>query len=106
MLAAAVDLGNLAGRATGQIAHKTLVDPEGRPRRMPNGLPDPKSPGVILPDGIKNVIIIADSDSESYATAALLAVAVRRFQAQELNVEISWPPTGKDYNQLLLEESR
>jgi CHC2 zinc finger len=106
MLAAAVDLGNLAGRATGQIAHKTLVDPEGRPRRMPNGKPDPKAPGLILPQGIRSVIIIADTDSESYATAGLLAVAVRRFQAQELNVEISWPPTGKDYNQILLEESR
>lgn len=104
MLAAAVDLGNLAGRATGQIAHKTLVDPEGRPRRMPNGQPDPKAAGLILPNGIKSVIIIADTDSESYATAGLISVAVRRFHAQELDVEISWPPTGIDYNQLLLRE--
>jgi hypothetical protein len=104
MLAAAVDLGNLSGRATGQIAHKTLVDPEGRPRRMPNGLPDPKAPGLILPPGIKSVIIIADTDSESYATAGLISVAVRRFHAQDLNVEISWPPTGRDYNKLLLDE--
>ena len=104
MLAAAVDLGNLSGRATGQIAHKTLVDPEGRPRRMPNGAPDQKSPGLILPQGIKSVIIIADTDSESYATAGLISVAVRRFHAQELEVEISWPPTGIDYNRLLLRE--
>lgn len=105
-LAAAVDLGNLAGRATGQIAHKTLVDPEGKPRRMANGLPAPNQPGVILPEGIKNVIIIADNDSESYATAALLSVAVRRFKAMDLKVEVSWPPTGTDYNQYLIEESR
>lgn len=104
MLAAAVDLGNLSGRATGNIAHKKLVDPEGRPRRMPNGLPDPKHPGLILPQGIKSVIIIADTDSESYATAGLISVAVRRFHAQELDVEVSWPPTGQDYNQLLLHE--
>jgi hypothetical protein len=104
MLAAAVDLGNLAGRATGQIAHKTLVDPEGKPRRMPNGLPDPKAPGLILPQGIKSVIIIADTDSESYATAAQISVAVRRFHAQDLEVEVSWPPTGRDYNRLLLDE--
>jgi len=104
MLAAAVDLGNLSGRATGQIAHKKLVDPEGRPRRMPNGLPDPKAPGLILPQGIKSVIIIADTDSESYATAGLLSVAVRRFHAQDLNVEISWPSTGLDYNRMLLRE--
>jgi hypothetical protein len=102
-LAAAVDLGNLSGRATGQIAHKTLVDPEGRPRRICNGLPDPRHPGVILPDGIRNVILICDCDSESYATAALLSVAVRRFKAMELNVELSFPPTGMDYNQYLLD---
>jgi hypothetical protein len=104
MLAAAVDLGNLSGRATGQIAHKKLVDPEGRPRRMPNGLPDPRAPGLILPQGIKSVIIIADTDSESYATAGLISVAVRRFHAQELDVAVSWPPTGLDYNQMLLRE--
>ena len=56
--------------------------------------------------GIKNVIIIADNDSESYATAALLSVAVRRFKAMDLKVEVSWPPTGTDYNQYLIEESR
>ena len=104
MLAAAVDLGNLAGRATGQIAHKTLVDADGKPRRMANGLPDPKHPGVILPDGIKNVILIADADSESYATAALLAVAVRRYKAMELAVEVSWPPRNMDYNDVLIKE--
>jgi hypothetical protein len=102
-LAAAVDLGNLAGRPTGQKAHRTLVDADGRPRRMANGLPDPKHPGVILPDGIKNVILICDCDSESYATAALLSVAVRRFQAMDLNIEVSWPPTGHDYNSYLIE---
>lgn len=104
MLAAAVDLGNLSGRPTGHIAHKTLVDPEGKPRRMPNGLPDPKHPGVILPDGIRNVILVADNDSESYATAGLLAVAVRRFQAMELRVEICWPPAGLDFNDFLLRQ--
>lgn len=104
MLAAAVDLGNLSGRATGHVAHKTLVDPEGRPRRIPNGKPDPKHPGLILPQGIKSVIIIADTDSESYATAGLLSVAVERFYAQELEVDLSWPPTGIDYNTLLLRE--
>lgn len=104
MLAAAVDLGNLAGAATGWKAHKTLVDIEGRPRKMPNGLPDPRRPGIILPDGIKSVILIADTDSESYTTAALLAVATRRFLAQDLNVDLSFPPTGTDYNTLLLRE--
>ena len=106
MLAAAVDLGNLAGRATGSIAHKKLVDPEGKPRRITNGKPDPKHPGLILPQGIKSVILICDTDSESYATAALLSVAVERFYAQELEVDLSWPPTGVDYNALLLRQEK
>lgn len=106
MLAAAVDLGNLAGGATGSKAHKHLVDMEGRPRRIPNGLPDPKRPGLILPAGIKSVILIADTDSESYATTALLNVATRRFHAQDLNVDLSFPPTGLDYNSYLLREGR
>jgi hypothetical protein len=71
---------------------------------MPNGQPDPKAPGLILPEGIKSVILIADTDSESYVTSGLLAVAVRRFHAQELNVELSFPPTGLDYNKFLLRE--
>jgi hypothetical protein len=104
MLAAAVDLGNLAGRPTGHTAHKLLIDPEGRPRRIPNGKPDPKYPGITLPDGIKSVIIIADNDSESYATTALVHVAAQRWVARDLNVDISWPPTGLDYNAYLLRE--
>jgi hypothetical protein len=102
MLAAAVDLGNLSGRSTGHMAHTRLVDQEGRPRRMPNGKPDPKNPGVILPQGIKSVIIVADYDSEPFATAAQYHVAAKRWVAQDLRVEISWPPDGLDYNAYLL----
>jgi hypothetical protein len=104
MLAAAVDLGNLSGRSTGHMAHKTLIDPEGRPRRMANGKPDAKNPGVILPQGIRSVIIIADNDSEPFATAAHYHTAAKRWVAQGLQVEISWPPTGSDYNDYLLRE--
>jgi hypothetical protein len=104
MLAAAVDLGNLAGAATGSKMHKKLVDMDGRPRKIPNGQPDPKRPGIILPNGIKSVILIADADSESYVTTALLHVAAKRFRAQDLAVDLSFPPNGTDYNAFLLRE--
>jgi hypothetical protein len=70
---------------------------------MPNGWPDPRHPGVILPNGIRSVIVICDNDSESWATTGLLLAAVRRFKAQDLEVSVAWPPTGKDWNQHLLE---
>ena len=104
-LAAAVDLGNLAGSSLGNRAHPVLTDNDGRPRRISNGRPDPASPGVILPKdmGIKSIILLADVDSESYATAALLATATRRFQGQGLHVGIAWPATeGADHNDVLL----
>jgi hypothetical protein len=103
-LAAAVDLGNLAGRALGTVAHPTLADVRGRPVRIPNGLkPDPDELGVILPDGVKSVILVGDRDSETFATAAKMMTAAMRFRAKGLAVELSWPPAGKDFNQMLLD---
>jgi hypothetical protein len=103
MLAAAVDLGNLAGRATGAVPHPILRDANGRPLRISNGKPDPNGPGVILPDGIKSVILIGDRDSETFATVAKVKTAATRFRAKGLEVALSWPLPGKDFNQMLLD---
>jgi hypothetical protein len=103
-LAAAVDLGNLAGRALSKVAHRSSPDADGCPRRIPNGLkPDPNGPGVILPDGINSVILIGDRDSETFATVAKMMTAATRFHAMGLDVALSWPLAGKDFNQMLLE---
>jgi hypothetical protein len=79
-LAAAVDLGNLAGRSLGAVEHPALKDANGNPCRIVNGQPDPKQPGVVLPEnmGIKGVILLADLDSETYATAGKLSENRRR----------------------------
>jgi hypothetical protein len=103
-LAAAVDLGNLAGGATGPWGHPVLLDADGRQVRIKNGIPDLQHRGIILPDGIKSVILLADLDSETYATAAQLRVAVNRFYADGVEVDLAWPDPGKDWNDLLILE--
>jgi RecA-family ATPase len=102
-LAAAVDLSNLAGKATGTVPHPTLRDANGRPRRMPNGEPDPDQPGFILPDGVTEVWLLGDYDSEVFTTAAMMAVAVRRLMGKGIQVHVHFPPTpGFDWNDHLL----
>ena len=105
-LAAAVELGNLAGGATGTVPHKVIHDADGRPVRIANGVPDPKSPGVILPEGIKSIILLADLDSETYATAAKLRTAGNRFRAMGIQVDIAFPSQpGRDFNDMLIAQT-
>jgi hypothetical protein len=106
-LAAAVDLGNLSGRATGSIDHPSLTDPNSSsPLKIPNGEPDLTKSGVILPEGVKSVIIVADNDSEPFALHARYRTAVNRFCALGLQVSLDWPPPGSDWNDVLLHDTR
>ena len=104
-LAAAVDLGNLAGRSTGSSPHRVLRDADRRPLHISNGEPDPQAPGVIIPDGVRYIHLIADSDSEVHATTAKLQCAVKRFAAKGFDGMIEWPEPGHDFNDLLLSEA-
>jgi hypothetical protein len=101
-LAAAVDLGNLSGGATGTIEHPVLKDADGKPRRVQNSIPDPDKPGLILPEGVRRIVLIADNDSEPGALAAHLLTAVTRFLGLGLEVVIDWPAAGLDWNDVLL----
>jgi phage/plasmid primase-like uncharacterized protein len=105
-LAAAIDLGNLAGGATGHVDHPVATDADGRKLKIKNGVPDPKSPGVILPDGaeVKQIILLADLDSETYSTAAHLRTAAKRFLAKGISVELAWPDRATDWNDVLIRE--
>jgi hypothetical protein len=111
-LAAAVDLGNLAGRSSGTVGHPVLTVADGRPAPIPNGIPDPDHPGVILPEGILSVILLADLDSETYATVARLRTAGQRFVNKGISVEFAWPSMngksmpGKDWNDILIDATQ
>ena len=51
--------------------------------------PTSEAPGVILPEGVKSVILLADLDSETFSTAAQLRTAGNRFRAMGIEVEIA-----------------
>ena len=93
-----------AGGAIGPWEHPVLKDADGRKLKMKNGIPDMKAPGVILPEGVKSVILLADLDSETFSTAAQLRTAGNRFRAMGIEVEIAWPDGGADWNDIPIKE--
>jgi hypothetical protein len=95
-VAAAVSLGNLAGGSTEFVPHPTDDD-----RRIPSGQPDLERPGVVLPRGVDEVMLLGDGDSEPAFTKAQLLTAGRRFQSQGVRVRVSPAPAGMDWNDVL-----
>lgn len=92
----AVSLGNLSGGATGSLKH-----PTGR-GTIPNGIPDPEKPGIVIPAGVEEVILLGDSDSDPIATRARLLTAARRHRAAGLTASIHLAKPGGDFNDELL----
>jgi len=97
-VAAAINLGNMAGGATASIAHPTI-----KGRRVPNGDPDQDRPGAILRPDIEDVILLGDGDSERVMTRMRLLVAARRYRGQGRDVAVHMAPDGKDFNDVWLE---
>jgi hypothetical protein len=61
---------------------------------------------VILPKVVRNLILVADNDSEPRALIAKFREAIVRFQSLGLNVSLAWPTPGSDWNHVLLHEAR
>ena len=102
-LAAAIDLGNLSGGATGSVDHPTLKGADGKPRAIANGVPNENKPGWTVPKGVTEVWLLGDYDSEVFASTARMAVAARRLLDMGLEVHVHFPPTpGFDWNDQLL----
>lgn len=99
-LMCAVSLGNLAGETTGSMRH-----PSGR-GTIPNCTPDPDKPGIILPDEVREVIILGDGDSDWFATHARILTAARRFQEQGRIVSVHYAPPKADFNDVLRDRRR
>jgi len=96
---AAVSLGNLSGKSTGTLDHPTQKN-----RKIPNGIPDMSNPGMELPDEVSDIILLGDCDSDAATTFGHLMTACRRYQRTKANVLVSLPPTGDDWNDVLLRE--
>ncbi|SEE60139.1 hypothetical protein SAMN05519104_6688 [Rhizobiales bacterium GAS188] len=103
-----IDLGNLGGRSVGTMRHPTLkrVDKRGRESaiRVRDAEPDLAHPGIPLPLGIKEVVILGDGDSDPFATRQTLKRAAARFSAEALGekpcVRIAYAAAGWDFNDM------
>lgn len=97
---AALSLGNLAGSGHGP----SLPHPRLSGRWVPSTAPQWSRPGLVVPEGVKRLVLLADADNGDPESAeALLQRAARRFKRQGLEVRIARPPTGMDFNDLLRE---
>lgn len=98
-IAAGVSLGNISGSSTGTLPHPMI---EGRV--IANGEPDMERPGLELSDGVAEVILLGDGDSDPYATRARLLTAARRFRRQGRVVSVDLAGKGLDFNDIYLSE--
>lgn len=105
-----VDLGNMAGRAAATVPHPTerIVDSRGRarPRPVPGPEPDRTDQAIPIPDGVRELVILGDGDSEPVRTRFALERAAARFARirPDLTIRIAMAPAGRDFNDLLRED--
>lgn len=95
-LAAAVSLGNLSGRCTGTLSYRDKTG------KFPNGVPDLDDPGVILPEGVTEIYLLGDGDSEQLATKGRLLAAGRRWRAQGRKMFVHMAPLAADFSDVLM----
>ena len=98
-LAAAGSIGNLCGKSTGSMQHRTATK-EGKPVWIPNGEPDLTAPGIILPEYVTEVILLGDGDSERHATLYRLKAGGKRLAAQGKLVHVHMAPAGADWGDI------
>jgi hypothetical protein len=102
---AAVDLGNLGGRAAETVKHPslTVTDARGHVRavRVPGPVPDLAEPGIAIPDRISQITLLGDGDSERFLTECALRRAAARWRRPGRVIRIAWAPEGCDFNDLI-----
>lgn len=101
----AIDLGNMAGRATQTVAHPTLrrKDKAGRlmPVRVPGPVPDFASTAMHIPDEVTDLLLLGDGDSEPVLTQYAMERARARHAREGRRISIAWAPEGRDFNTML-----
>ena len=95
--AVAMDLGNMVGESLNMIDHPSKRDANNKPISIPNGIPDPLRPGVLLPAHVKRVVLLGDGDSDELSTKARLLTGGRRFRDEGREVFIDMAPQGEDF---------
>lgn len=94
----AVSLGHLAGRSG--------RDPEtNRPVKDIPDMADPRA--FVVPDWVRELVLLADGDSNPVATKAAMTCAARRAKwrrPDSITVRVAWPGNGVDWNDLVMKE--
>lgn len=102
-----ISLGNLGGRADGTVIHPTeiRIDARGAKRRVkvPGAVPldDPDKPGLMPPDGIDEIILLGDGDSDRFSTDLVLQRAAARWARPGRSILAAWAPAQADFNDIL-----
>lgn len=106
---AAVDLGNLGGRASETLPHPTAtrVDAAGRTRRLkyPGPVPDMTDDEAFVPPAwVRELVLLGDGDSDRVTTEAALLRGARRAMrlCPGLVARIPFAPEGTDFNDQLV----
>jgi hypothetical protein len=106
-----LDLGHIGGRAAASIDHPTLTrtDAKGRVfrRRVPGPWPDPQPERDLpVPDGVTEILLLGDGDSDRFATEMHLRRAAARWAAPGRRIRIAWAEEGADFNDMLCDAVR
>ena len=98
-----VDLGNLVGAALplDRERHPTLKDKAGRVRRIPGRKPDMTALAMPVLAGARELVQIADGDSDPFTTQCAMARGEARHARPGLSVRTIWPRPGTDFNSML-----
>lgn len=98
---AAVDLGNLGGKALATLAHPTETTEQGNPRRVGGPEPDLNSPAMPVPDTVVDLVGLGDGDSDPFRTVHALARFKARHAREGRTVRTPVAPAGLDFNDML-----
>lgn len=112
---AGIDLGNLVGSAADTVRHPDLkvtvrardgqaVAGAGRARNVPGDVPDMASPAMPVAPGVRELVQLADGDSDPFTTRCAMARGEARRRAEGLAVRTLWPTPGTDFNSMLKPE--
>lgn len=96
-----VNLGNIAGKSAGSVKH-----PKNPKASVPNGIPLPEAEqtALVLPPGVREVILLIDGDSDQFSTTAKILNAGRRFRDHfGCHVMTCHPGIKGDFNDLLMD---
>jgi DNA primase len=87
-------LGNICGAG---------IRRNGAPRTEISTEPDPQRPGLLLPDGVREVVLLKDADGKNPDDIdRFLRRAATKFQRRGLKVYIASPTLGDDFNDMAI----